>query len=59
MLASYSYPQLTSISRPIKQMAKEGIHQLIRLINGERWEKDVVTYPVELSVKGSVRKLNV
>ena len=57
MLASYSYPQLTSISRPIDKMAMEGIEQLIRLINGEKWSDNIVSYPVKLSVKGSVKCL--
>ena len=57
ILASYSYPQLTSISRPIKQMAQEGTSQLLRLINGEEWDQDTISYPVRLSVKGSVKKL--
>lgn len=57
ILASYSYPQITSIGRPIRQMAEEGICQLLRLINGEHWDKDTVSYPVKLSVKGSVKRL--
>ena len=37
MLAAYSYPPLTSIRRPIGEMAAEGARQLLRLIEGESW----------------------
>lgn len=57
LLAAYSYPPLTSISRPIDQMAAEGARQLLRLIEGETWQPDVLCYPVRLSVKGSVYRL--
>ena len=51
MLAAYSYPPLTSIRRPIGEMAAEGARQLLRLIEGESWPENTVCYPVRLSIK--------
>ena len=58
MLAAYSYPPLTSIRRPIGEMAAEGARQLLRLIEGESWPENTVCYPVRLSIKKSIRRLN-
>jgi LacI family transcriptional regulator len=43
MLAAYSYPPLTSIRRPIGEMAAEGARQLLRLIEGESWPENTVS----------------
>lgn len=58
MLAAYSYPPLTSIRRPIGEMAAEGARQLLRLIEGESWPENTACYPVRLSIKKSIRRLN-
>jgi len=55
-LAAYSYPPLTSISRPIEKMASEGSKQLLDLIENKEHIPKQICYPVTLSVKASIQR---
>lgn len=56
-LSNYSTPSLSSIERPIEEMGRKASELLIKIINGEVKERQIVKYPTNFYPKESVKKI--